>query len=144
MTRRRLRTPGKDELLLDPHRHGLAMTGGSGEAPLAERIDRGLSEDDMRGFKYHRHPGLAPLVHIEINQHGTGLLSGLQLFAGMLRVEAGRGITPSSINNGWASGGARPASLHSETGNPLGNGADFGRSHLRLPQGALGYADPSH
>ncbi len=63
---------------------------------------------------------------------------------GRVRVEAGSGITPSSINNGWASGGARPASLHSETGNPLGNGADFGRSHLRLPQGALGYADPSH
>jgi len=65
---------------------------------------------------------------------------------GHVRVEAGRGITSSSINNGWASGSARPASLHSSddqisSGNAI-NGADFGRSHLRLPQGAMGYSDP--
>jgi hypothetical protein len=66
---------------------------------------------------------------------------------GRVRVEAGTGMTASSANNGWASGGTRPASLHSSSGEALSNtvnGADFGRSHLRLPQGALGYADPSH
>lgn len=66
---------------------------------------------------------------------------------GHVRVEAGRGITSSSINNGWAAGSARPASLHSgpddqiSSGNSM-SGADFGRSHLRLPQGAIGYAEP--
>ncbi len=65
---------------------------------------------------------------------------------GHVRVEAGSGITPSSVNNGWAAGGARPASLHTDDdtshfGNAIA-GADFGRSHLRLPQGAIGYADP--
>jgi hypothetical protein len=66
---------------------------------------------------------------------------------GRLRVEAGTIITPSSANSGWAAAGARPASLH--TGDDSGrfgnaiNGADFGRSHLRLPQGAIGYAEPS-
>jgi len=68
---------------------------------------------------------------------------------GRVRVEAGRGITSSSINNGWAAGSARPASLHSSPDDriPLDNtisGADFGRSHLRLPEGAIGYAEPLH
>jgi len=66
---------------------------------------------------------------------------------GRVRVEAGTGITASSVNNGWASSGTRPASLHSTSDNDLGNtvnGEDFGPSHLRLPQGALSYADPSH
>jgi hypothetical protein len=66
---------------------------------------------------------------------------------GHVRVETGRGITTSSINNGWANGGARPASLQSNTydegnsGNAI-NGLNFGRSHVRLPEGAIGYAEP--
>ncbi len=63
---------------------------------------------------------------------------------GRLRVEAGSGITPSSANNGWAAGGARPATLHSDgSDNRFGyaiNGADFSRSRIRLPQDTLGYA----
>ncbi len=65
---------------------------------------------------------------------------------GRVRVEAGTGITPSTVNNGngLASNGARPASLQStsdDTTNSIG-GPAFGRSHVRLPQGALGYAGP--
>jgi hypothetical protein len=66
---------------------------------------------------------------------------------GHVRVEAGRGITSSSINNGWANGSAHPASLHSgiddqsDLGNAV-NGVNFGRSHVRLPEGAIGYAEP--
>jgi len=49
-----------------------------------------------------------------------------------------------TANNGSLSGGARPASLRSssdDTTNTIGS-AGLGRSHLRLPQGAIGYADP--
>ncbi len=65
---------------------------------------------------------------------------------GHVRVEVGTGITPSTVNNGngLVTSGARPASLHSasdDTTNSIG-GPAFGRSHVRLPQGALGYADP--
>jgi len=63
-----------------------------------------------------------------------------------VRVEAGNGLSASSVNtgNGLVTSGARPASLQStsnDTTNSIG-GPAFGRSHVRLPQGALGYADP--
>jgi hypothetical protein len=65
---------------------------------------------------------------------------------GHVRVETGTGNLGSSANTGWASNGARPASLHSSSDDTsrLGpvNGVDFPRAHLRLPQGAIGYADP--
>jgi Porin subfamily len=65
---------------------------------------------------------------------------------GHVRVEAGPRLSSSTANNGsgLVSNGARPASLHSgpdDTTNSI-NAAGFGRSHVRLPQGALGYADP--
>jgi hypothetical protein len=62
---------------------------------------------------------------------------------GRVRVEAGTRVSSSSPNTGWASGSARPASLHAGADDSrLSDPGDFSRSHLRLPQGALGYADP--
>ncbi len=62
---------------------------------------------------------------------------------GHVRVEAGPRLTSSSVNtgNGLVSSGARPASLHASTDDTTGsiNAAGFARSHVRLPEGALGY-----
>ncbi len=63
---------------------------------------------------------------------------------GHVRVEAGMGSSATANNGSLSGNGARPASLRSssdDTTNTIG-GAGLGRSHLRLPQGAIGYADP--